>query len=76
MNDTLYVSDLDGTLMRNNEKLSEYTIKTDKDFKRTSKAGSAIHFCYREIDRECQGHHGRTGDKTSRNNQKRCSAGR
>ena len=28
MNDTLYVSDLDGTLMRNNEKLSEYTIKT------------------------------------------------
>ncbi|MBE7071554.1 MAG: HAD family hydrolase [Ruminococcaceae bacterium] len=28
MNDTLYVSDLDGTLMRNNEKLSEYTVKT------------------------------------------------
>ena len=28
MNGTLYVSDLDGTLMRNNEKLSEYTIKT------------------------------------------------
>ena len=28
MNDTLYVSDLDGTLMRNDEKLSEYTIKT------------------------------------------------
>lgn len=28
MNDTLYVSDLDGTLMRNNEKLSEYTITT------------------------------------------------
>lgn len=28
MNDTLYVSDLDGTLMRNDEKLSEYTVKT------------------------------------------------
>ena len=28
MNDTLYVSDLDGTLMRNDEKLSEYTVRT------------------------------------------------
>ena len=28
MNDTLYVSDLDGTLMRNNERLSEYTVRT------------------------------------------------
>ena len=28
MNDTLYVSDLDGTLMRNNEKLSGYTVRT------------------------------------------------
>ena len=28
MNDTLYVSDLDGTLMRNNERLSEYTVET------------------------------------------------
>lgn len=27
MNDTLYVSDLDGTLMRNNERLSEYTVE-------------------------------------------------
>ena len=25
---TLYVSDLDGTLMRNNEQLSEYTVRT------------------------------------------------
>ncbi len=28
MNDTLYVSDLDGTLMRNNERLSEFTVET------------------------------------------------
>ncbi len=28
MNDTLYVSDLDGTLMRNDEKLSGYTVRT------------------------------------------------
>ena len=28
MNDTLYVSDLDGTLMRNDEKLSTYTVET------------------------------------------------
>ncbi len=28
MNDTLYVSALDGTLMRNDEKLSENTVKT------------------------------------------------
>ena len=27
-NDTLYITDLDGTLMRNNEALSEYTVRT------------------------------------------------